>query len=134
MRIHTLVFATSVFLVVAPALADPLCSLGDKAQVLWKGKWYPAKVIKVNEDQTNCFIRYDGYGAEWDEWVSAQRFRKTGWSDGPEYKVGDSVSCDWKGRGKMYPGIIAERDGNSVYIHYNDGDKELTKLSMCRPR
>ena len=134
MRSLLLIIAASVFVVATPAIAAPLCSVGDQAQVLWKGKWYPAKVTKVNEDQSNCFVRYDGYGAEWDEWVSTGRFKKVGAVEQSSYKVGDSVSCNWKGGGTWYPGTIAEKTGNAVFIHYNDGDKEHTKLSMCRPR
>jgi hypothetical protein len=134
MRTLSLVIAASVFIVATPATAAPLCSVGDQAQVLWKGKWYPAKVTKVNEDQSNCFIRYDGYGAEWDEWVSTGRFKKVGAVEPSGYKVGDSVSCNWKGGATLYPGVIAEKTGNNVFIHYNDGDKEHTTVDKCQPR
>ena len=42
-------------------------------EVEWKGKWWPAKVLKKEGDRTQ--IHYIGYGAEWDEWVEAGRIR-----------------------------------------------------------
>jgi hypothetical protein len=47
---------------------------GDKVQVEWKKKWYPATVMKVEGDF--AFIHYDGFGTEWDEWVTAKRLKK----------------------------------------------------------
>jgi hypothetical protein len=46
---------------------------GATVQVEWSGKWYPAKVLKVEDDF--ALIHYDGYGAEWDEWVGEKRLR-----------------------------------------------------------
>lgn len=47
--------------------------LGDAVQVSWKGKWYRATVIQLSQNKTK--IHYDGYGNEWDEWVSGDRIR-----------------------------------------------------------
>ncbi len=46
-------------------------------QVLWKGTWYPASVLKTRETKkgTQSFIHYDGYSASWDEWVGPERIR-----------------------------------------------------------
>ena len=46
---------------------------GDKFDVRWKKKWWPAKVREVRDDF--ALIHYDGFGAEWDEWVTAARMR-----------------------------------------------------------
>ena len=47
---------------------------GDRVEVEWKGKWWAAKVAKV-EDDFFYFIQYEGYGREWDEWVTPKRMR-----------------------------------------------------------
>lgn len=47
---------------------------GDKIEVEWGGKWWNAEVIKTRGDF--AFIHYDGYGSEWDEWVTKERIRK----------------------------------------------------------
>ena len=44
-----------------------------KAEALWHGKWWPASVLQA--DNGKSLIHYDGYGAEWDEWVGADRLR-----------------------------------------------------------
>jgi len=48
--------------------------LGDKIEVEWGGKWWKAMVLDIK----NYFalIHYDGYGSEWDEWVTNERIRK----------------------------------------------------------
>lgn len=46
----------------------------EKVEVEWQKKWYPAKVLEVKGG--THFISYEGYGSEWDEWVSSKRIRK----------------------------------------------------------
>ncbi len=41
--------------------------------VLWGGQWFPAKVLKKENDR--WFIHYVGWGANWDEWVGQDRIR-----------------------------------------------------------
>jgi RNA binding activity-knot of a chromodomain len=42
-------------------------------EVLWNGTWFPAKVLKKENDR--WFIHYVGWGANWDEWVVQARIR-----------------------------------------------------------
>ena len=46
---------------------------GDKVQVEWQGKYWPATVLDVNADR--CLIHYDGYASSWDEWVPPSRMK-----------------------------------------------------------
>ena len=51
---------------------------GMKVNVEWQKRWWPAKVEKLDEAHENgakYFISYDGYGREWDEWVTDKRIR-----------------------------------------------------------
>lgn len=135
MRLLSLAVAATILSFSVSAKAEPLCYVGDKAQVLWKGKWYPAKVTNVNDDQSKCYIRYDGYGANWDEWVSAERYKAVGGAPRSGAIVqGSKVQCRWKNGKTWYSGVVAEKTGDNVFINYNDGDKEHTTVSMCRPR
>ena len=93
-----------------------VCSVGDKAEVLWKGTWYPAKVTRVNEDQTRCFIRYTGYGSEWDEWVGQERIRIKDTATSP-FAVGDAVEVKWKS--SWYPASVLETKNGKYKIHYD---------------
>lgn len=95
-----------------------VCSVGDKADVSWKGNWYKAKVTKVNEDQSRCYIRYDGYGSEWDEWVGQDRIRILGGGGG--FAVGDPVKVKWKGT--WYPASVLESRNGRYKIHYDGYD------------
>ncbi|MBX7171857.1 MAG: caspase family protein [Pyrinomonadaceae bacterium] len=48
--------------------------VGEKVEVEWQKKWYPAKVLEVKGG--SHFITYEGYGSEWNEWVTSKRIRK----------------------------------------------------------
>jgi len=49
-----------------PASQEKLC-------VEWKGTWYSAEILASSNGSN--YIRYSGYGPEWDEWVTAERMR-----------------------------------------------------------
>jgi hypothetical protein len=49
-------------------------AVGQKVEVEWKKKWYPAKVLEVKGGAH--YITYTDYGSEWDEWVPSGRIRK----------------------------------------------------------
>lgn len=94
------------------------CKVGDKADVLWKGKWYPATVKQVKGSE--CFIHYDGYGKSWDEWVGPNRIRIKG--ERPvaknfKFGVGDPVEVNWKG--SWYPAHVISVGKNKWKIHYD---------------
>lgn len=40
--------------------------------------------------------------------------------------------CRWKGGSKEYAGQVAEVRGDQIFVHYDDGDRELTTPSLCR--
>ncbi|TAG46735.1 MAG: hypothetical protein EAZ30_11865 [Betaproteobacteria bacterium] len=61
--------------------AQPICSVGDHVSVYWskpgqEGRWFPATVVQVNDTRTSCFVRYTGFGSEWDEWVGDGRLKR----------------------------------------------------------
>lgn len=105
------------------------CAAGDKAQVLWKGTWYPATVRKAKG--TECYIHYDGYGNSWDEWVGPDRIKVTA-SGAPaaaaeapaaaaSFGEGEAVSVLWKGT--WYPAHVLKAMGGGRYrIHYDGYD------------
>ncbi|MGZ8843208.1 MAG: agenet domain-containing protein [Pyrinomonadaceae bacterium] len=49
---------------------------GSTVEVIWKRKWYPAKVLSV--ELGVHLIHYVGYDDGWDEWVGAARIRRVG--------------------------------------------------------
>ncbi len=46
----------------------------DAVQVEWKGKWYPAKILK--QENGKFFIHYEGFDSSWDEWVTESRIKR----------------------------------------------------------
>lgn len=102
--------------------------VGDRVECNWKngGRMYPG--IIAEKTGAAVFIHYNDGDKEH---TTIHKCRLLG-SSGFMVK-GSKVSCRWKG-GSWYPGVIAEKTGNSVFIHYNDGDKEHTTLDMCKPR
>jgi hypothetical protein len=58
--------------VTAPA-AGGLLAAGDKVQVSWNSSWYKARILKREGDR--YFINYEGWGSNWDEWVTLERMR-----------------------------------------------------------
>ncbi|MBD6617320.1 RNA-binding protein [Komarekiella sp. 'clone 1'] len=103
--------ATWVGTLIPSAFAASLCSVGQKAEVLWKGRWYPATVLNV--DVNKCYITYDGYDSSWNEWVETARFRAS-------FKKGDSVRILW--RGKWYQGRVLEVSKKLYKITYDGYD------------
>jgi hypothetical protein len=118
------------------SIAAPVCSVGDSGNVLWKGKWYPATVVKVNENQSRCYIHYTGYANSWDEWVGGDRFQKTsGESNASGYNPGDAVSVKWKGQ--WYAASVLKVTNGKYKIHYDQYDNswdEWVGNDRIRPR
>jgi hypothetical protein len=54
--------------------ASPSAGAGAAVQVEWRGRWYPATVLKRTSKR--ALIHYDGYDSSWDEWVGPARLRK----------------------------------------------------------
>lgn len=47
--------------------------VNEKVEVEWKKEWFPARILEVRGGA--YLITYDGYGKEWNEWVSHKRIR-----------------------------------------------------------
>ena len=57
----------------APEKELPKVTTGEKVDVEWQGRWYPALVLK--RSGSRALIHYEGYDATWDEWVGPERMR-----------------------------------------------------------
>jgi hypothetical protein len=80
LKVHYIGYSAGDDLWVTPDKLRPIkpvqYAIGSKVDVLWKTKWYPAKILKV-EDGIHL-IHYVDYDASWDEWVSSKRIRPVG--------------------------------------------------------
>jgi hypothetical protein len=49
------------------------CVKGNKIMVEWKQKFYAATVLEGPNDKQQCKIHYDGWDANWDEFIGSDR-------------------------------------------------------------
>jgi hypothetical protein len=123
--------STGVLLGLAiPGAEASICEAGNKAEVFWKDRWYPAQVLRVNQDGDRCFITYDGYDNSWDEWVGSDRIRIYN-----RYGEGSQVSVYWKG--SWYAAQVLKVRRGSYYITYDGYSSswdEWVGLDRIRPR
>lgn len=105
----------------SPSAHAALCKVGDSANVLWGGKWWPAKVIAVNEKGNSCKVHYKGYSNEWNEWVGPKRIRITSSKPQPKsdtsYYVGQPVKVLWGN--KWWNARVLQVKDDKFYIHYD---------------
>jgi len=69
----------------AVLFAQTTWKVGDKVEVKWSGRYYPATVIEVKGDQYK--VSYDGYSRSWDEWVKPAAIRPRGAATPPPSTV-----------------------------------------------
>jgi hypothetical protein len=97
--------------------------VGDPVLVNWSrdAYWYPAKIAKKQEGR--YFVEFlDGD----EEWTTPTRI------SAENLEAGDRIFANWKGQGVYYPGRIASRDGQTIHINYDDGDRETTTIGVVR--
>lgn len=99
-------------------------TMPERAEVLWKEKWYPAKVLERKDGQSK--IRWVSIGWDTsasDEWVDDSRVRKPPPADdnlplatAKKWNIGDKVQVKW--RETWYPAVIKKYNDGEYYIHY----------------
>lgn len=57
-----------------PVLYSAAYQVGESVYILWRGKWYPGKILAF--DGGVYYITYDGYDSSWDEWVEPARLSR----------------------------------------------------------
>lgn len=122
-------------------------SVGSKVEILWSGSWYKGEVLEVNNDKYK--IHYDGYGSNWDEWLTTERLRAQGnsatstntssentSSGNSKYKIGQHIEAwnvDW-----YKATVIGFGSGNYegyIKVHYggySSGSDQYIKESNIR--
>ena len=96
---------------------------GDQVLADWSGDefWYPAKIAERKDGRYH--VAYlDGD----EEWTTPDRVVAE------DLKVGDRVLANWKNQGQYYPGRITRRDGQTIDVLYDDGDRETTTIDAVR--
>lgn len=57
--------------------AAPARAVGDRVEVEWQGRWYPAVLVEARgpDAEGRWLIHYEGYQESWDEEVGPDRIR-----------------------------------------------------------
>lgn len=91
-----------------------------------RGKFYPGKVKKVNDDGSYEIDYDDG---ECENNVSQSNLRVLGSSprvSGGKFNKGAKIEANYRGQGKFFPGRIArDREDGTYDVDYDDGETEL---------
>ena len=95
----------------ARAIPGPF-KLGQFCESRWEDKWWRARVIDGREGESK--VHYLGFGAEWDEWVKADRLREP---QGIGVKKGAKVKVEWKKT--WWAATVLEVEGDFALIHYD---------------
>ena len=100
-------------------------SQGDWVLARWQNGeyWFPGVVASRTADSVT--VAYDD-GTR--ETLPLSRVRPYDW------KPGTPVQCRWKDGSQWYAGRISaiNDDGVTLYIAYDDGDREKTRTALCR--
>jgi len=105
--------------------------VNQKVEIESSGVWYPGKIQEVNDDNSEYYVSYDGWGEGSNEWVTIDRLKykkATG-----EYKVGDKVQVEYG----MIPeaATITEVGENKYHIVFDKtvfGDKWVSESQIKR--
>ncbi|MCB1642496.1 MAG: hypothetical protein KDI37_12250 [Xanthomonadales bacterium] len=98
---------------------------GDWVLAQWQGGeyWFPGVIEKVNGNKIT--IVYDDGTRETRPYNQVRPY---------DWRVGTRVHCQWAGGTDWYAGRITRmhRDGVTLDIEYDDGDRERTRTGSCR--
>ena len=102
----------------------------QKCEVEWNGTWFPSQVLE--EKDGKFYIKYDGYGDNWNEWVGKDRVK---FPAKPKPATPAKAEVEW--HGTWYPAQVLEEKDGKFYIKYDGyGDnwnewvgKERIKIS-----
>lgn len=83
-------------------------------------EWYKAKVLKVNEDQSEYYVHYMGYSASFNKWVKETELKKY------LFAKDEKVSAMWED-GFYYRGRVLEICNEGYTIQFEDGVIFTTK-------
>ncbi|MBN8728025.1 MAG: DUF4537 domain-containing protein [Xanthomonadales bacterium] len=127
MKRASMAIAFALALAMAPQAFAHDFEQGDWVLARWQGAgfWFPGVVKSVRGDMIT--VSYD------DGMSDTRPLREVKPYD---WRVGTRVECQWQSGNDWYPGRItaADKDGESLAIQYDDGDRERTRTGKCRSR
>ena len=115
---QTTVSMTRVFLGEMP------WKVGDRVLAHWPPEsfFYPARITAITHGVFVSVAYDDGESAELLPMEVAPL----------DLREGDRVYCRWQKGPEYHPGSIAEKQGDKIHVHYDDGEKEWSTVAMVR--
>jgi hypothetical protein len=113
-------FAASAFPRAARLAAvedESIPRIGQRVEVKYQDKWYRAKIIDVDGDQTQ--VHYAGFGDSWNEWVGPARVRPY---QPAQFAEGDKVEVEWDQDKKWYPATVRKAWYGLHLVRYDEYD------------
>jgi len=83
--------------------------------------WYPATITEVEGER--FYVEFDDGDKEW---ITSDRLMSI------NIEVGARVYAKWQAGEEYYPGKVTEKNGEDIYVVYDDGDEEWTMISYVR--
>ncbi|XP_052085455.1 PHD finger protein 20-like protein 1 isoform X5 [Mytilus californianus] len=118
---------------------------GEKIEAMdFIEKWYPAKIIEIDEDDIAVLIHFEGWNQRYDQWMDmgSEKIRPKARHSGRkekrkslnnEYKVGDQVYARWTDC-KMYPAKITAIQAEDTFeVFFYDGFKKVVQGMNIKP-
>lgn len=112
--------------------------VNDAIEIESGGTWYPGKIVKINANEKEFFVSYDGRKKTSNEWVTKERLKffvneVTSTNTG-KFKVGDKVEVEYGLAPE--PATIIEVGENKYLIKWDKSfygekwvsEKEIKKL------
>jgi hypothetical protein len=96
--------------------------VNEKVEIESGGVWYSGKILKVNDDSSEYYVSYEGWGEGSDEWVTIDRLKykkATG-----KYKVGDRIQVEY---GMIPEAATVKEVGENKYLIVYDKTQFGTK-------
>lgn len=105
--------------------------IGQRVKVLSAGQWYDATIINVSNDN-QYYVHYEGWGNNYDEWVTADRVQFTNGYGVGSLQIGQQVKV--LQNGTFYDARILQIANNQYYVEYigYGGEKEWVTIDRIQ--
>ena len=92
--------------------------VNQKVDIQWGSSWYPGKILKVNHEDGEYYVSYDGWSETSNEWVTLDRLKFEKAEKAPKkFSVGDRVEVEY---GMIpEPATIVEVGENKYHIEFD---------------
>ncbi|XP_070533102.1 PHD finger protein 20-like protein 1 isoform X3 [Ptychodera flava] len=119
--------------------------VGTKIEAMdYLKKWYPSKIVCVDEEDGQVLIHFEGWNQRYDEWVpfdsdrirpivrTSARKEKSKATPVLKYKAGEEVYARWTDC-KYYPAKVLSANANGSYdVYFYDGFKKTVQPSNLK--